>query len=142
MEAIIVPNTDGMNARKHRKENHFYKQLTLISFDPDKADSAYTTIFYSEAFKEVVTMRFYEWGMTTSCCVWLHHKDYDNLGSEKVTGYGFHCPSEAAHFALKKAGITLSKPIASRGDDAIKYALEAIAKALELKHWYISEAYG
>lgn len=62
--------------------------------------------------------------------VWVRTKDgrYTS-GTGTAGGYGYHRPSAAAQFAFDAAGVKLAQRIDGVGDDAIKEAVRAVAKA-------------
>lgn len=60
-------------------------------------------------------------------CFWLLCENWTS-GSGYAGGYGYHKGSGAASEAIENAGIKLDAPIAGRGDEAIKAAMEEIAR--------------
>lgn len=127
--ATIQKGTAIASLNGFRREKNFTNQYSLISFD-------------GQEFSEIVNLRIYHTQAKTTACIWLHGgRDFHNLGGGKATGYNYHRSSQAVENALESAGIELSEPIGGRGDSAIRSALEAIAKNLSLKHFYILEAY-
>ena len=127
--ATIQKGTAIASLKNFRREKNFTNQYSLISFD-------------GQEFSEIVNLRIYQTQAKTTACIWLHAaRDFHNLGGGTATGGGYHRSSKAVANALKSAGIELSEPIDGRGNGAIRSALEEIAKNLNLKHFYILEAY-
>ncbi|MFX5068880.1 hypothetical protein ABTC68_19770, partial [Acinetobacter baumannii] len=58
-------------------------------------------------------------------------------GQGKAGGYGYHKPSAALADAISDAGIRLSRSISGCGDDVMRDACEAIARALTGKRRFI-----
>lgn len=112
---IKTKNHDGKIA-SNRKENSFYKQMTLISRD----------------FEELATVRFYCTSTRVYCCVWINDAATQTYisGGGYAGGYGYHKASAAMEAALNDAGVTLSESISGRGESAMNDALQAIGVAL------------
>lgn len=74
-------------------------------------------------------LRLYGTGNTNFACLWVWGVDGPKIqGSGKSGGYGYHRPSAAADEAIRNAGITLGYQIDGVGDEAIRSAMEAIAR--------------
>jgi hypothetical protein len=109
----------------HRKENHFYKQITAIAIHPDgRAYDAVILRLYATDAKSYACI----W--THSNCAWNNAQDFWRNGSGTAGGYGYHRGSAAAAEAIYNAGIELSEDINGRGDQAIEEAVHAIARAI------------
>ena len=63
--------------------------------------------------------------------IWVHsrHKHIDVSGYGSAGGGGYHKESAALGDAIESAGIALDKSIDGAGDNAMKSAVEAIARA-------------
>lgn len=140
MKAFIKEGVSNIEGKKHRKENHFYQQYSLICFDPSKTECCHSV--YENGFSEVVILRLYATQARTYACVWLHTSSCHQAGSGMASGYGYHRGSQAAELAFESAGITFDAPIGGVGESAIRNALKAIAIELGLPHYHIIEAYG
>lgn len=112
---------DAINAKAHRKEKGF--------------DSEYCAIVQTrEGLKAPVTLRIYWAGYTAYACLWVENvynkkREYiGSTGSGKAQGYGYCKASAAAAYAIDKAGIKLQHAIDGRGMDAVRDAVEAIAR--------------
>ena len=84
-----------------------------------------------------VTARIYWPGSTAYCALWINGADKWGRGNGKAGGYGYHKSSAALGEAIRDAGIKLSQSINGHGDEAMKYACEAIARALTGKRRFI-----
>ena len=73
----------------HRKEQHFYKEIAIISLKSKDA---------------AITCRFYKTKTYYFCCVWIENGNiiYAN-GSAKASS-----PDDALNFALKNCGIKMT----------------------------------
>ena len=123
------PREDKRNIEHFRRENSFWKEVSLI--DLDTGTSA------AEA-------RFYGSGQTVYCVIWIHGWHYHTesaRGYGKAGGYGYHKPSAALSAALKAAGVTLEESIAGRGDEVMKEAMRALAADLGIARPYVHEAH-
>lgn len=107
----------------HRKEKYFYKQFTAVAIN-------------GRRIYDAVTLRLYSTDSRAYCCIWINGNcawgggDYWRVGSGTAGGYGYHRASAAAQEAIFNAGIDLSEDINGRGDQAIREAVEAIARAM------------
>jgi hypothetical protein len=65
------------------------------------------------------------------CSIWIHsrHKKVDCSGYGTAGGYGYHKESAALDSAIRSAGIKLDRYIDGAGENAMKDAVEAIARA-------------
>jgi hypothetical protein len=109
----------------HRKENHFYKQITAIAINNDGRayDAVILRLYGTDA-------RTYACLWTKSNCSWDHASDLWRKGSGTAGGYGYHRASAAAQEAINNAGIDLDEDINGRGDYAMEEAVFAIARAM------------
>ena len=112
-----ITSYDRLNQKfnsKHRKENRFWCEESVVGIDKD-----------GEIIQPVIA-RFYATQARIYCCLWIHGEPYTS-GSGWAGGYGYHKASAALQEAITNAGFTLSEPIDGRGDTAIDAALLAIA---------------
>jgi hypothetical protein len=108
---------DGIQAKKHRKENNFQEEyLGLIVKD-------------GEIFN-AINCRFYGTQAKNYCCLWFNNGEKWASGSGSSGGYGYHRPSAAAEEALRSAGVQLTEHISGRGDSAIKDSLMSLLEYL------------
>lgn len=123
----------------HRKDDHFYKQITAVAINKDgRAYDAVTLRLYGTA------ARSYACIWTASNCAWDKARDLWRNGSGTAGGYGYHRASAAAQYAITNAGIELSEDIGGRGDYAMEEAVHAIARAMwgeDIAHIYITKAH-
>jgi hypothetical protein len=131
-KATIHDKTPNKFAPSHRKEGKcFFSQIAVISL----AEKPWMTGELSPQ----ITLRLYGTGGKNFACLWI--RGQDRRGSGSAGGYGYHRPSAAAQEAIANAGITLANPIDGCGDEALREALLAIAKALKIKRAAIVEAH-
>jgi hypothetical protein len=134
MKILKFTPKDGIQARKHRKENNFQESYNLIVKTKDKENP----------LKEIASLRIYGTNAMNYACLWINDSD-KNIhcnGSGSAGGYGYHRPSAAAAEALESAGIELSNPIGGRGDSAISEAMKALAVHFKYKTYLIFKAHG
>jgi hypothetical protein len=94
--------------------------------------------------KAAVTLRLYLTDSKAYCCIWIASgPKFDNYtqGSGSAGGYGYHRPSAAAGEAIRNAGFGLSEDINGRGDEAIREAVQAIARAVGYPRALIHKAH-
>ena len=77
------------------------------------------------------------------CIIWVHCPDKGLYfsGSGQAGGYGYDRQSGAVADAIDNTGITLSKSINGAGSEAIRAALQAIAKQIGVKKPILVEFY-
>lgn len=123
--------------RSQRKEGKcFFSSMYVVSM-ADKPDVRGRLSARIEA-------RFYGTGNVNTCCLWVFGVDANGTctqGTGRAGGYGYHRPSEALAQAIRNAGFTLSRDIAGVGEEAMREALLAMARALKIKTPAIVEAY-
>lgn len=119
----FIPRTDSRNIASYRRENSFWKSLSLIDLD---------------AGKEVASVRFYGANAAVYCVAWING---DARGYGKAGGYGYHKPSAAMSEALLRAGVHLDQSIDGVGDGAMIDALEALATFMGIKRPYVHHAH-
>jgi len=112
---------EKLNGKAHRLEdNLLYEYVAII---PEAV--------HGRTHSEPVTLRIYsKTGARFTACLWVSSGDRCGAGSGYASGYGYHKASAAAGSAIEAAGIKLSKRIDGVGDEAIRQAVEAIAKAI------------
>jgi hypothetical protein len=125
---LITGRFDSESIRKNRKENHFYKELALISIDDVDV-------------KPYLVLRLYGTSRVNYACLWSHGmRDGSVAGGGSAGGYGYCRESAAAAEAIARSGIVLQHDISGRGMDAVVDALEAIARYVGLKRYYIHQS--
>lgn len=130
MKAKLLPaNTSRFNGN-HRKEDAFRGQISVISL-ADKHEN--------NRANEVVVLRFYGTSAANYAALWVLDGS-GRSGTGRATGYGYHRPSAAVAEAIRNAGIELDESISGRGEEVIRCAVLAIAKALRIKRPVLVEA--
>ena len=115
--------------RNHRKENHFMEQYTAL-------------VSTKDGMREAVTLRVYGTKTMNYVCLWFNNGNQWAAGTGIAGGYGYHRPSAAAAEALTKAGVEFPERISGYGDEAIRDAVQALAKKLyPRKKVYIHKAH-
>lgn len=132
MKATYDSTAKTSYTRKHRNEGKCYLTTYSVISLADKPHS-------DGRLSAKIDLRIYGTGTANTACIWIHSGDVHTAGSGKATGYGYHRPSAAAHYAITNSGFTLSEPIDGRGDSAIREALLAMAKSLKIKRPAIVE---
>ncbi|WNH52414.1 hypothetical protein [Stenotrophomonas oahuensis] len=93
--------------------------------------------------RNVVTVRCYmgrsKSAMAVYATVWIHAPDNYRSGSGTASGWGYCKRSAAIAYALQNAGVTLRDPIDGHGMTAVREALNAVARALNLTMWTVIE---
>jgi hypothetical protein len=123
---------EGINAKAHRKENHFTDEYVVLDL---------TTNDNPNCNRTIITVRFYHTPTTSYCCLWIRvgdiHSGWSSCsGSGKATGYGYHRESQAFENALRSAGIEFDEGIGGRGNSIYNEILLRIASKLEFIHIY------
>lgn len=127
MKISINNLTDGINAKSHRKEDKFYRSLSIVSFKDGQ-------------FKQPLDVRFYSSGQTVYCCVWGSIKGTYFNGSGKAGGYGYDKASAAFASALQSAGFEV-EGLSCTGEN--ETAINIIAKELmQLDTYTIVRSHG
>ena len=111
----------------HRKEKHFFKQLTLCHI-------------VGGEIKEVAQLRFYQPKYDVYACFWINSKGAS--GSGRAGGGGSCKQSASAAYAINVAGIELSEPIDGKGLQAVESALLAIGEAMGLQGCKVLTSHG
>jgi hypothetical protein len=129
MQVTSFTPKDGINAKSHRKEDHFLYGYKLIvpSSQPSERWFADTKI----------DLRIYGTQAMNYACVWIFGPDIHATGSGKAGGYGYHRASAATQEALNSAGVVLDQSISGVGDGAMEDALIAIAKHMGYTQYQI-----
>lgn len=80
----------------------------------------------------IVTARIYRPGTVARCSVWISSRGNGTYGrgQGEAGGGGYHKASAALDAALRDAGVRLSRAIAGVGDQAMRDACEAVARAV------------
>ena len=108
--AEIKTTGESIN-RKHRMENHFYREYIVLTTKGD----------------DIIRLKLYATNATHYACLWVHGGDNYTAGSGSAGGYGYHRASSAVNVAINAAGFQLSEYFGGCGDSAIESALKAIA---------------
>jgi len=118
---------DAIRAESHRKGAHFHREIAAIDLD---------------AGRPVVGLRIYSTQARAYACVWISHRESQTYasGSGMAGGCGYHRASAAAATAFAAAGVELSDSIAGVGNDAMRGAVEAVARHLGVVRVYLHEA--
>lgn len=80
--------------------------------------------------RDVVEARIYWPGNTAYACIWVHGAGLYGHGGGKAGGYGYDKASAALQAACDDAGVTLAHNIAGVGEQAMRDAVAAIARAV------------
>ena len=133
MTATYDPNKKTKFTSSHRKEGKcWFWGFKVIDLDGEG---------YKDGAKTVVDARVYGTGTTNTACLWVSTRDMHASGSGKAGGYGYHRQSAALGVAIENAGFSLSSRIDGVGDDAMREALLAIARAVRVKRPAIVECH-
>ena len=114
---------DGFN-RNHRKESHFYKEVTLF-------------VKHINGIRPLIIMRFYGTNSRIYCAVWVQGWAFGKNGSSGTGyagGYGYCRESASAQDALEAAGFKFKKNVSGVGMRIVEDALAEIAK-MHGKRW-------
>lgn len=131
-KVITFEPQDGINT-KHRKEDHFYKEIAVIAKIQDKKYR------YNDDYYAPIILRLYSTPAKNYACFWINanEKGIHCNGSGDAGGYGWDMESGAAEDAINSAGIGLESSISGVGEEAIKEALKVIAERIGYKNIYI-----
>lgn len=130
--ATVHPVSPNKFSTSHRKEGKcFFDSVSVISLAGKP--------WHDGRLDPEISLRLYGTGNKNFACLWI--TGHDRRGSGSAGGYGYHRPSAAAQEAINNAGISLALPIDGRGDESIREALLAIARALKIKRPVIVEAH-
>jgi len=142
-KATITKNAHDGKIASHRKEQHFSQEFALlVPYKTARIPSDYKR--EGENMAAVIRARIYSvpsrtWGAVFHACIWINDKQRGEReavhisGGGKAGGCGYHKPSAALAAAIDDAGIALAESIGGVGDDAMRDALCAIARALGYK---------
>lgn len=134
MKAQIIPNHVCKFTTSHRKEGKcFFSSLSVVSL-ADKPR-------FGGRLDPRVTLRLYGTGNRNFACLWVHAEPIHRNGSGWAGGYGYHRPSAAAAEAIHNAGFKISADISGGGEEAMREAVLAVAKAAGVKRPAIVEAH-
>ena len=128
MKISINKLVQGINAKAHRRENSFYKSLSLVNFNSK-----------TKQFNTPLDVRFYGSASVIYCCVWGSIKESYFNGSGKAGGYGYDKASAAFSAALTSAGFDVES-LSCTGEN--ETAINIIANSLmELENYTIVRAH-
>lgn len=133
MTATYDPNKKTRFTTSHRKEGKcWFTGYRVIDLDGEG---------YKDGAKTVVDARVYGTGTLNTACLWVSTESMHTSGSGRAGGYGYHRQSAALGCAIENAGFSLSSRIDGVGDDAMREALLAIARAVGVKRPAIVECH-
>lgn len=122
----INANVSGLRetTRNTRRDTGFLREIAVL----DPATGA-----------AILTARFYYPGTVMRCSVWIHSRGNGTYGrgQGEAGGGGYHKASAALANALDDAGVLLSQRIYGVGDQAMRDACEATARAVTGKRRFI-----
>jgi hypothetical protein len=131
MENRIVSFTPRESDKIHanRKEKTgLYREYALLDLDDDG--------------RAAVTLRIYWPGSVAHACVWINAgSGLYARGAGRAGGGGYCKASAAAGAALVDAGVTLDQDIDGRGLEAIRGALEAFARWVDIPRYVVHVAH-
>jgi hypothetical protein len=131
MIATYDPNKKAKFTSSHRKEGKcWFWGFKVIDLDGEG---------YKNTARTVVDARVYGTDTVNTACLWVSTESMHTSGSGKAGGYGYHRQSAALGCAIESAGFSLSSRIDGVGDDAMREALLAIARAVGVKRPAIVE---
>jgi hypothetical protein len=130
LTATLPESKEVSNGYNYAPEKELIEAFSLVAF-------------YKGQLEEVVCMRGYMARSKTAsvyyASIWVRDRINDRWysGTGQAGGYGYHRGSAALDYAIKSAGITLSRSIHGTGE--MEEALEAIAKAVypRAKKWLV-----
>jgi hypothetical protein len=136
MKKLKFTPKEGIQASKHRKENHFLYSYKLVAV-------------YKGGLVEIADLRIYGTNAMNYACFWFlgnrgtekHQKTARASGSGSAGGYGYHRPSAAADEAFRSAGLSLGVDISGRGDSALESALLSLGAFLGYKKCHVLKAH-
>jgi hypothetical protein len=134
MKATIVKDHKCKFTTSHRKEGKcFFNSMVIVSL----ADKPWG----DGRIDPKISLRLYGTGNKNFACLWVSMPEGHWNGSDSAGGYGYHRPSQAAEGAIRNAGFKLDKAIGGVGEEAMREALFAIAKAVGVKRPALIESY-
>ncbi len=134
MKASIIPGHVNRFTSAHRREGKcFFSSLQVISLAAKPWNDG--------RLDPVISLRLYGTGSRNYACLWVGTHDFHTSGSGYAGGYGYHRPSSATEAAIRAAGFKLDTAIGGVGEEAMRSALLAIAKALKVKRPVIVESF-
>lgn len=130
--ATIHAESPNKFSTSHRKEGKcFFSSVSVISLAGKPWGDG--------RLDPEISLRLYGTGSKNFACLWI--SGHNRRGSGSAGGYGYHRPSAAAQEAINNAGISLALPIDGRGEESMREALLAIARALKIKRPVLVEAF-
>lgn len=122
-----------MEATFTKSDFHNIKESAYKARDNQALLHQYTVLAETEnGIRELVIARLYaslrRYASRVTCILWTRGGHNANA-SGCASGGGYHRGSAALAGAIRNAGIELSENISGRGDDAMREALLAIARA-------------
>lgn len=133
MKATYDPSKKQKFTASHRKEGKcWFRGYKVIDLEEEG---------YKNTARTVVDARVYGTGTQNTACLWVFTESVNASGSGKAGGYGYHRQSAALGVAIENAGFSLSSRIDGVGDEAMREALLAIARAVGVTRPALVEAY-
>jgi hypothetical protein len=132
IQATLKHTSHDGKITQHRKENHFTSEYAVLVHETREA---YTR--EGCTMRSPIIARIYHTANTAYACIWVHNEPIHISGGGKAGGYGYHKASAALQGALDDAGVQLSESINGRGEQAMRDALTATARALGLSGFHI-----
>lgn len=117
MKVLECKFLDGMDAKKHRKENHYLQEFMGV-------------VVIDDIIRVGVTCRIYGTNSRNYCCIWFNDGNKWGYGSGSAGGYGYHRPSAAFEEAMRSAGVKFSEPINGRGQSVMVDAIQSLLEHL------------
>lgn len=130
MKITQITEKDGIQARKHRKENNFLHSFKLMAI-------------YKNELVEVADLRTYATNANHYACLWIHSSknNFYSSGSGFAGGYGYHRESASAFEAFDSAGVKFDYHWGGSGDSSINKSLMALGKKLGYRKLYIIKSH-
>lgn len=129
MENQVVKfiSRESNKIRANRKENHgLHREYAVIDLDNGTSP---------------IVLRIYWPANVAYACIWINRGETHARGAGRASGGGYCKESAAAQYAISDAGIELENAIDGVGLSAIRDALSAIAKHLDIARFTIHESH-
>lgn len=112
-----------------RKENKPHEELAVIATVNGK-------------YETPVMLRCYFTDTRVYSVLWIRSNERYATGTGWAGGYGYHKASAAAQEAIERAGFKMERRIDGVGDEAIRGAVDAIARHLGYDNFTIHKSNG
>ena len=135
-QAATLPTNPRTNAINYNGKKELLQRYVVIVKDETKKDH--------KRWQEIIDVRCWtshnaDGSAPLYASIWIHDPKIELSGRGCARGCGYHKPSEAIGEAIADAGITLRYSISGVGNNAVRYALYAIAAAIGYGDVYIVE---